>query len=249
MTHAEMDELYELYALGALETGDASEIDRHVTDACDYCLSHIRRAVTATAMLSGMADPLEPSADVRRRLLAGITPAAATTTPIRSVSKRWNLWIPALGAACAALLVLSVWLSINVVRTRGELSHVARERNQMREALQVLSSSQPTMIQFGHSSTAPRGTVFFNRNGGFVMTGSRLPEIASDKTFELWVIPKSGAPIPAGLFQPQNAGGSFVHVYQEPLDTNKVAAVAVTVEPSGGSLAPTSKPFLVVPLG
>jgi anti-sigma-K factor RskA len=113
----------------------------------------------------------------------------------------------------------------------------------------VLSAAQPTLVQFGKPGEATRGTVFFNRNGGFVMTGSHMPELARDKTFELWVIPKTGAPVPAGLFRTPEPGGAFVHVYQEPVDISRVAAVAVTIEPQQGSLAPTTKPFLVVPIG
>ncbi|MBV9268755.1 MAG: anti-sigma factor, partial [Acidobacteriaceae bacterium] len=55
------------------------------------------------------------------------------------------------------------------------------------------------------------------------------------------------APVPAGLFRP-NESGTAVHVYQEPVNIQQIAAVAVTVEPSQGSLAPTTQPFLVVPI-
>ena len=242
MTHAEMNELYELYALGALELDEAVEIDKHVADNCDYCLAHIQQAVTATAMLSGIQDSLEPPARVRERLMAGF---AITRKPVR----RWNWWIPAFAVACTAFLVVSIWSLFSLSQTRNELTRVAGERAQLREALEVLSASQPTLVQFGKSAQEPRGTVFFNRNGGFVMTGAHLPEIASDKAFQLWVIPKKGAPIPAGVFLGHGAESTFVHTYQEPLNMSEVAAVAVTVEPAAGSQAPTTKPFLIVPIG
>jgi anti-sigma-K factor RskA len=248
MTHAEMDDLYELYALGALEIDEAVEIDKHVADNCDYCMQHIGQAVTSTAMLSGMQDPIEPPARVRQRLMAGFTTPAVTTSPAKP-ARRWFWTIAALGTACAALLALVIWGGVSFWQTRGQLHQVARERNQLREALQVLSSAQPTLVQFGKSAQEPRGTVFFNRNGGFVMTGSHMPQIASDKAFELWVIPKKGSPMPAGTFGSHGAGNTFVHAYSEPIDVSNVAAVAVTVEPHEGSLAPTTKPFLVVPIG
>jgi anti-sigma-K factor RskA len=89
--------------------------------------------------------------------------------------------------------------------------------------------------------------VFVNPRGGLVVVGSDLPSIAEDRVFQLWLIPAKGAPQPAGLFHADPAG-EFVHVSTEPVDTSAVAAVAVTVEPRGGSKAPTTKPFIVVPL-
>jgi anti-sigma-K factor RskA len=244
MTHAEMNELYELYALGALEFDDAVEIDKHVADNCDYCIAQIQQAVRVTAMLSGMQDSVEPPAHVRGRVLAAISPGK----PAKSV-RRWNWYMPAFAAACVALLGVAIWSWVTISQSQGQLRRMSQERAQLREALQVLSSSQPTLVQFGNAPQQPRGTVFFNRNGGFVMLGSRLPQIAHNKTFELWVIPKQGAPIPAGVFQGQGDAHTFVHTYQEPLDVRSVAALAVTVEPERGSLAPSTKPFLVVPIG
>lgn len=244
MTHAEMTELYELYALGALDFEEAVEIDRHVADNCEHCLAQIEQAIAATAMMSGMQDSTEPPAHVRKRLLASVSPQVETR------SRRFNWWLPAFATACAALLIVGVWSALSLHKADERYARVNTERKQLREALQVLSASQPTLVRFGKSAAEPQGTVFFNRNGGFVMTGSHLPEIASDKTFELWVIPKSGAPIPAGLFREHNADAhSFVHTYQEPINVAQVAAVAVTVEPAGGSMAPSTKPFLVVPIG
>ncbi len=45
MTHSEMDELYELYALGALEPEPAAEIEAHLTTQCSYCMERIQEAV------------------------------------------------------------------------------------------------------------------------------------------------------------------------------------------------------------
>lgn len=241
MTHADMDDLYELYALGALELDQAVEIDKHVTDHCDYCLKHIQDAVTSTAMLSGMQDATEPPSRVRQRLMASIAQP--------KVARRGFNWIvPVFATACIVLFGVSVWSWVSLEQTGSRLTAVSRERRQLREALEVLSSSQPTLVHYGKSGQ-PSGTVFFNQSGGFVVIGSRLPEIASDKIFELWVIPKKGAPIPAGLFRGEGEAHSFVHAYSEPINVGEVGAVAVTVEPKEGSVAPTTKPFLVVPIG
>jgi anti-sigma-K factor RskA len=65
-----------------------------------------------------------------------------------------------------------------------------------------------------------------------------LDKAPQGKTYEAWVIPKNKAPRPAGLFP----GGkpTTVHLHGVP---QKGAVVAVTVEPAGGSPAPTTTPI------
>jgi len=55
------------------------------------------------------------------------------------------------------------------------------------------------------------------------------------------VIPKGKSPAPAGLFE-GGAPATFVPIRRKVAGGSQVA---VTVEPAGGSLQPTSKPFAV----
>ena len=64
MTHAEMNELYELYVLGSLEPAEAAEIDEHVRTGCDYCLRRLQDALAVLSAAHGTdmtrwADELE----------------------------------------------------------------------------------------------------------------------------------------------------------------------------------------------
>ena len=95
----------------------------------------------------------------------------------------------------------------------------------------------------------PQGRVFVNRTGGLVFTASRLPQLANNRTYELWLVPpRGGAPRAAGLFQ-ADANSDAVRVSSVQVDPANAAAVAVSVEPTGGSPAPTTTPIIVVPLG
>jgi anti-sigma-K factor RskA len=155
--------------------------------------------------------------------------------------------VQALAVACIALVAIGAWLSIELSRKQRTLQHVTGERDHLRFALEIMARSETRQVQFGQSDNVAHGRVFVTPKGTFVLIGSDLPSIASDRTFELWLIPKGAAPVPAGLFK-ANSGGTAVHVYQEPVNLSQISAVAVTVEPGQGSLAPTTKPFLVVPL-
>lgn len=243
MTHPEMDELYELYSLGALDFNDAVQIDEHVVEGCEYCLAHIREAVTFTTGFSGLADMVEPPPGLKSRILRSIEPenAAAPAAP------RWWAGFAVLAAACVALGIFSFWSVQQSHEVRAQLGRAVGERNQLRAALQILTEQQTRTVRFGQSGDSPHGWLFVNRDSGFVFVGSRLPEIASDRTFELWLVPGKGNPAPAGLFRP-NASGQFVLTSQTPITPAQYAAIAVSVEPRAGSSAPTTKPFLIVPL-
>jgi anti-sigma-K factor RskA len=239
MTHPEMNELYELYVLRALEPELASEIESHLVDQCEYCGERLQEAAIVTAAMSGMAEQLEPPKHLRERVLASVRP--------RKQAKSWMYTVGGLAAASVLLLAYALW-SMNTSRSlREQIAALTQERNQLRSAVEVLSRPDTRMVQFGNQNAA-RGRVFVSQNGGVVFAGSQLPQIASDRTFQLWLIPTSGAPRSAGIFR-ANADGGFVNVVPGPLDLTGIHAVAVSVEPSQGSPAPTTTPILVVSIG
>jgi anti-sigma-K factor RskA len=309
VTHAEMEELYELYALGVLEPSLADEIDQHLATDCKVCSARVDEAVNTTAGISTLAGTQPPPVHVRERLLAST--GAKVVRP-----KRWNYALAVLAAACIALAILlgvQTWRlrsAGSVVRYRVALDSALKDaevakgtarfaqaemeglRNQLRAAdnertrLQAaLSSSraeavnansklgrateelrralsersllkaatdivglpQTQTIAFGNEAQGPRGRVLLNRNRGFAFFASNLPSVASDRTLELWIVPPTGAPRPAGLLRADSAG-TVLQVSDTALSNSEVKAFAVSVEPSGGSAAPTTQPFLIVPV-
>jgi anti-sigma-K factor RskA len=77
------------------------------------------------------------------------------------------------------------------------------------------------------------------------LVAAHLPALASNRTFELWIIPAKGNPIPSGTFRGE---ADATAVYVRPGPVENAAAVAVTVEPEGGSPQPTTTPFIVTKL-
>lgn len=240
MTHAEMNEVYELYALGVLEPEMAAEIDRHLEEQCVYCREHVGEALALTAALADAVERTEPPGRLRERVLNAVRP--------RKPKRAWRLAVVALSAACLALLIYAVASRSALRAMEAQLITLTGERDQLRSAVEILSRPDTRTVEFGRAENVPHGRVLVNPHGGFVFVGSQLPRLASDRTFELWLVPVNGAaPTPAGLFRP-NAAGDSVHVSAEPVDASTTKAVAVSVEPRQGSGAPTTKPILVVPL-
>jgi anti-sigma-K factor RskA len=238
MTHAEMNELYDLYALGVLDPESTAGIEAHLAEQCPYCLERLHEAFTLTADLANVAEPVKPPPQLRERI------AASVSRPKRSTNRKFAL--VALSAACAALLVLSVSSTVSLSHLRDQADVLRQQRDELRSAVEILSRSNTRTIQFGGTENTLHGRVLANGSAGLVFVGSHLPPLATDKTYELWIIPAAGAPRPAGLFH-ANTDGDSVHVSLLPVGA-EAKAVAVTIEPRAGSAAPTTTPFLVVPL-
>ncbi|MBV9223140.1 MAG: anti-sigma factor [Acidobacteriaceae bacterium] len=242
MTHSEMDELYELFVLGALERDQAFEIEQHLRDNCPYCQPKVQEAQALMAAFATVTDRVEPPKQLRDRVLSSIIP------PAPKPNKNWLAGLLALGAACAAMIVFCILLANQVGTLRSQLGAAVRERDELQAALKVLSRSETRTVQFGRANQ-PQGRVFVNRTGGLVFVASRLPQLPNNRTFELWLVPPTGAAAarPAGLFQ-ADANSDAVRVSSVQVDPANTVAVAVSVEPAGGSPRPTTTPIIVVPL-
>jgi hypothetical protein len=131
---------------------------------------------------------------------------------------------------------------------RRALLEVNGERDRLTQALQFLSDPQTVPASFGRGQTAPpRGYVFLHPQMGVLLIASNLPPAGEGKTYEMWVIPKGGAPRPAGLFQ--SDGMRALYILNGPVDVSMIGTVAVTREPAAGSASPTMPILIAAPIG
>ena len=79
--------------------------------------------------------------------------------------------------------------------------------------------------------------------GWAVLMAENMPPVPEGKTYQIWVIEEDN-PKPGGLFEPDDkmVAAAITH----PL--RGADAIAVTVEPDGGSHKPTSHPMLTAKL-
>ncbi len=76
-----------------------------------------------------------------------------------------------------------------------------------------------------------------------------MAALAPGKTYEMWIIPKGGKPVPAGTFAP-SADGSALHLRTGAVDIASTAAVAVSIENEGGVSSPTANQIIIAaPVG
>ena len=85
--------------------------------------------------------------------------------------------------------------------------------------------------------------MLWSRSRGLVFSGSRLPPLPPDSTYQIWLL-TNAAPISAGLFVPDAAGRYTLATDTPPLAPRPVVAVSVTIEPAGGRESPTGPALL-----
>jgi hypothetical protein len=232
---------FELYALGLLDPEEKAEMDDHLRTGCDTCEAALKDALATNAILMSMAPDVVPPARLKRRVLAGVG--------VHPMS--WS-WLAALAAAC--MLMVALWLSVQersraaeLAQARHTLIEVGSQRDRLLQALSFLDDPATVPVSFGKGQPLPpHGNVFVHSKLGVLLIAANLPQAQSGKTYEMWVIPKGGAPRPAGLFQSQ--GGTAMHILSGPVDVASLGAVAVTLEPEAGSAAPTTTPIIVAPV-
>jgi len=248
MTCQELQDAYELYALGVLDGEEKAEIDAHLARGCEDCRKGLADARAMNAALLSFVPEEYPSARLKRRVMEGIG--------VRHSGPWWGPLSGWLGALAAALmLIVALWLAMQERERTAELAAARRtlmqanaERDRLTQALQFLSDPQTVPASFGKGLAAPpRGYVFLHPQLGVLLIASNLPAAGQGKAYEMWVIPKGGAPRPAGLFQ--SDGARAVYILNGPLDLAGLGVIAVTVEPEAGSPAPTSQPIIAAPVG
>jgi hypothetical protein len=134
-----------------------------------------------------------------------------------------------------------------LVRVTGISRQQNMELTRLNEVFSIINGVDTRVSTFGNGkSTPPSGKVFVSPSQGVVLIAGNLPQAPAGKTYQMWVIPKGGKPLPAGLFQ-SSSDGSAMHVQRGPVDSN-ADLVAVTVEDAAGASAPTTTPIFAAPI-
>ncbi len=237
MEHEKFEDLKEAYVLNALDEKERREFE-------DYLSRHPNKQAEieelgAIAGLLALSPPeQEPSPELRRRVLARVRSETTSGSETRDALKDrlgWILRPRTLAAAGAALAVagLLVWNGL----LQRELGNLRSENHNLQGQVENLKAY--AMRSSGPAKGAS-AEVLRMRNGKMILTASNLPPAPEGKTYQIWVM-EHGTPKSAGLFSPSGRAVAIPMSFKG----EKVQAVAVTIEPAGGSQRPTSSPILV----
>jgi hypothetical protein len=132
-------------------------------------------------------------------------------------------------------------------RSRGQALEKERETYQQTLAILGASGTKEFALKASGKTALPDLQAYWNAEKGLVLLGQHIPLPAADRTFQLWVVPKKGKAISAGIFRP-DAGGRILLVVVPEAQPPAAAALAISDEPASGSPQPTTTPIWVGPV-
>ena len=244
-THESIKDLAAAYALDALDGEDTRTFERQLERS-----EELQRAVAEyreIGALLPLATPrAKPHATLRKRVLDRVRQEARDVTPI--TRQRRTHWIFGLAwaAAIGGLLVGGTqWR--NARNLSGELAALQQRADELTAALAGREATldnilEPSTVLFLLTSTEqlpPGIQLFWNRrDNSVVLHAFELQPAPTSREYQLWFLPRDGAPIPAITFSSDADGHRLVTLPGPPADVEIIGA-AVTIEPVGGSTVPT----------
>jgi hypothetical protein len=263
MTCAEVEELIELYVIGALPEQEGREVATHLDD-CPGCRALEERAREVAQVLWLGVEQMEPYPALRSRVLALVrgraepVPLVVSSEPPPSRLRALLSWLtPAqpvrIAAAIAAIpLVLSAWLAFQVMELRSEVQStetaLVSSWNTSQAAADIMGKAMErggAMVSLDGTAMAPdaSGMLYYmpaEQDAVLVVRG--LPELSRGHVYQCWLMTGERR-MNAGTFYRESDGRGIL-VVKSPMAIDAVEAVGITEEPHGGSVEPQGERYM-----
>ncbi|MFG2921882.1 anti-sigma factor domain-containing protein [Streptomyces sp. NPDC048305] len=264
------------YVLHALPEEERRAFEEHLA-GCEQCQEEVAELRATTALL-GQVTAEQPPGALRDRVLSRVaatpqesrpragepgphteeTPRAGTKARRRGPARTLRLALAASVAVGLVCLGLAGWQwreasdakdHAHQVEARAE-EHVRqveadanRAETQQQNVTKVLTAPDVRLQTQTLSDGATASVTFSRSEDSATLAVSGLPALPEGRTYAAWFM-EDGTPVPAGLLT--NNPERRVTLLKGTLDN--ASAVALSVEPAGGSPQPTTTPLGAVPL-
>ena len=232
------DDLKDAYALGALTEDERREFEGYL-EAHPELQAEVEDLSAIANLLALAPQEHEPPRELRRNLLESI--GSSTDANLYDYPQPRARLLSLLGAGGLAATAIA---AVAVLAVVGLLVWNASLRGENEDLRGELQTRQTYELHGSGPAQDVQGEVVELGDGRAVLVAENLPTTPEDKVYETWLL-RDGVPEPAGLFEPR-AGGVAAAPIEGSLEG--ADAVAVTLEPSGGSSMPTSDPLLTADL-
>jgi anti-sigma-K factor RskA len=258
-----IDDMLVAYALGALEQSELREVAEMLRERPDL-RQRLAELQTVAGYLPYGLPAAEPAPDLRARVIARATGAEQprpAPRPQRAGRLGWRGLSALLGGLAAVLLVAAIVLAGQVSGQQQQLAQqqeqlaqqqqtLDRQAAQLGEQQQLVSMLSTPGAQFATLNDPTGGAVLVRTPNDGAAIAAQLPPLAADRTYQLWLIAgEDQPPTSAGLLSVSAEGEGVLLLPPSQPTLREAAVFAITVEPSGGSLAPTTPPLVSNPFG
>jgi anti-sigma-K factor RskA len=247
-------DLVAAYALGTLPRSEQGLVAALILSDPDARREYDELRATANLVGLSAEEPVDSAraARMKERLMASVrADAAAPRRAPVSATRTSAMWGTTLAAAAAVVFAL-----VSVIQNFGLRSDLHDAQTRVATQQVRLDADRRTvaldrrMLTDLTASDAKRYTVAYGtvvtRGANVYLALGSLPPLPRGKVYQAWTLARGAKAVaPSVTFSPSVSGITLVPI---PEDAGNLAAVAVSVEPEGGSRQPTTKPAFVQPL-
>ena len=230
MTNTNCDHVVD-YLNGSLTAEEKQDFEKHLASCADC-----REIVEAVGELPYLAEPAEPPAAMKSRILANVfeeepqktaepeqPSEQAKPVPMIKPKARRSWWTPLI----AAVLLLSLLGNAYAFFKLSDEQQPATE-----------SAFQSVDLQPGEAFDGSAKAAIIKEEDSLevVVQAEQLDQLEGSEVYQIWLL-KEGQPVPAGAFKPDaNQQGSAYYSMEE--NTEGWDTIAITREPKAGNESP-----------
>jgi anti-sigma factor RsiW len=253
IAHDDARDLLGAYALDATREIEQIEIESHLRE-CPRCTAEFMALREVAAALGNGVEPLPEglwsvissrlntpvqeesrSPDLKILPRSGKTENAArspATTPRSRMGRRYLMVLTSVAAASVAVAAV---LGFGLVRTSDQNDRLqAQFGTNSSSVVAALETPGHTLVSLQGTNHANLAQFVLLPSGRGYLVSSSLPKLAADHTYQLWGI-VGGQAISLGLLGPAPTQAAFTVA-----GSSVPSQLGVTVEPTGGSVVPTT---------
>jgi anti-sigma-K factor RskA len=268
------EELASLHAFGLLEGDELRQFLGELAGNVEL-RTRVAQLRLASTALAHVAPAAEPPAELRARILASASSRAPAAPPAAVIQfPAWIPWAMAACLAAAVALTGRRYSDLRhanealneqqriaeqtIEQTRAQLEDARRlvtESSRQIAELSIKLKDEGDLAHFkistlasmlGNTPAAIAVAVWDPSREQGVLSVSKLPALASEKDYQLWVIDKQyPAPVSAGVFVVDPLTGEAHIVFKADKPVKSIAKFAVSLERKGGSPSPEGPIVLI----
>ncbi len=249
----ELMDLVAAYALGVLPSAEHGLVAALILSDTEARREYDELRATANLVGLSAEEPVDSAraARMKERLMAAVRSDVLPRRVPVSATRTSAVWGTVLAAAAAVVFAL-----VSVIQNFGLRSDLSEAQQRVATLQTRIDAEQRTVARDRRMLTdltagdAKRYEVAFGtvvtRGPHVYLALSTLPQLPRGKVYQAWTLARGAKAVaPSVTFSPSQSGITLVPL---PEDAGNLAAVALSVEPEGGSRQPTTKPAFVQPL-
>lgn len=255
---------FESYLFGELSSNEVEVIEMHLSE-CSSCQKEVRELKEVLASIASSISLTTPSEQIRQKLLARVNtearPQVATLKLVPKVKQPWyRTPLNLLGKIAASLGILillaeTVFLvhvnketRLKVQLQEHKIKTLQEEINKKQNVISSIESSRRLVVLDSKLISKASGKALWDTDQNkWDFYISNLPCPPKGRTYQLWFITDDQQVISGGTFQTDGNNSAQLPL-ATPRKCKNIREVAISLEPDGGSDAPTGAIYLSGPV-